>query len=627
VGLLERLRKSKRFIGVSLREGQPACCKHFEDHRDEADGDELILRSYESAYQDIDLISSDLVNTKKRKSLKHAFPMDVAPCESSMRTEISTVHWKEGNVSTVFHDEEVLFGDASDQKLDSSSDIESAFPSPVRRLHSPRAALSEESKDLSSDSVGSSPTIHTVDKISLTQVSRLDDLTNRLHEALLMISHLKQEATQSNKELLEHQAFLDKKLENMRAMDVILRDLHVGDGLVPLVQDGNVTPREMEKIFEERLLWLGVRNFETLWNDVRPYLRVASRGPKPTFSLMQELAITLIWIRRGFGKGELATICGLSNTSITNIVTKICEDLQFWAYTWVKLPNLDEWQRSTPKDFMRFFPNTLLFFVDGTVLQIYRSDMLHINRDHWNPKHKIVSITFTILITPDGKIVFASEPYPGKTHDRKVWYQSGINQQLVETYGILMEKLRRQENVPTLAIGGDKGYIGLIMPQLWKLYITKSAKKVDSEEKANSWDDVKSPSSETKNLTVPLTSSDKSPSSTFQIGKVSQEMQSYPTGLAQFRSMVERTIAEVKDFNLLENRSFTTDYMSGQVTRVIQLACALVNFNKENSIEFYLVVHCFDRFFCRWRRNIINPLSLPSTLLRRFNFMLYPFSI
>jgi hypothetical protein len=402
---------------------------------------------------------------------------------------------------------------------------------------------------------------------------------------------------------LEYYKHLSEHLfSEMNAMKCLLAGLHVGDTFDPLLYDAKVDQLTKAKIVEQRRLFLGVDNIEELWSQVKEYLSEGKRGPKATFSRLEQLAVTLIWMRRGFPKAVLSAMCCMSDTRINDIVTDVYLKLQFWVKRMVRLPEIEDWSLSTPQIFRKSYPNTLFFFVDGTILEIFQSNLMVVNRDFWNPKHKIVSITFTILVTPDGRIVYVSQTYPGKHHDRKVWFDSGINQALVKKYWRTMLKLKAQEDAPILAIGGDKGYIGLVIPEQWRLYITKSAAKVADDIESRSWDDVKKPRVNMQDCSVTEKEGLQSTTHHFMIGKVEGKMQQYPGGLAEHRSMVERTFADLKDWQLLHNRYFTTESYKGSVEPVILLVCALTNFIKDTSIQLYLRPHFSDGFFRCWGR-------------------------
>jgi hypothetical protein len=370
----------------------------------------------------------------------------------------------------------------------------------------------------------------------------------------------------------------------IEAVRCIFKDLHIGDDFPGVAQDLYLNNADKEKIYGKRLLLLGVTHFEELWNEVERYMRVPERGPRGTFSPKEKLVIALLWMRRGFPKVLLAVMCSLTNARIGTILDEVCEDLADWAKSMVELPSIDDWQHSLTEDFQKDFPNTLLFFFDGTALRVFNSELMAVNRGNWSPKHRIVAVTFTILVTPDGRIVFVSPLYPGKLRDRKVWFESGINKALVEKYWRLMLDLRENQNTPILAIGGDKGYMGLVLPELWRLYITKSAIKGADKEEAFGWDDIRQVKRIHQVIKITTNDGNRETSHSFSIGLVNPEMQVYPQFLAHYRSEVERTFAEVKEWQLLSNRHFTSNSMKGNADLVLLIVCALINFNRDNSI-------------------------------------------
>lgn len=214
-----------------------------------------------------------------------------------------------------------------------------------------------------------------------------------------------------------------------------------------------------------------------------------------------------------------------------------------------------------------------MFFVDGTVLEMHTPEILSMKRGFYNPKHKIASHTFTILVTEDGKIVNVTKTYPGNTHDRKMFFKEKLGEQLIEAYGEEMSKKERGEvGAWNLAVGGDKGYPGIMFPADWTLYITKSG---ETSGEPGDWDD-----------TTKIDETDKfrryvdfdEVEHSFKIWKTTTANGHYYNGaLAVFRSVVERTFAWVKDWAALSNLYFTSG--SPETLELgIDAICALVNY-------------------------------------------------
>jgi hypothetical protein len=605
----------KRWKTLSLTEGLTICCKHFEVHDNDCTSSQLEIRNQESDYQDLEIVSVPKRASRKRKRANIASTSARSPDALMSATPRFSWPMKESAMNSLLKGEESQEDEIEDWNLESSFKTSSPGLRPHNQLCSKTSELTESNKHVSSSSYGISSDNHEVDEKTREQAELLRD-------AYSTILTLKTQIEQLSRDLETSQSLLQQIKLEMSPMSCLLAILHIGDSYTPLAQNDSIEPLYKTKIAEERILWLGIDNFEELWNDTLRNKEYERRGPPSKFSRMEQLAITLIWIRRGFPKSVLATMCGLSDRRIDAIVSEIVDDLQTWTSKMLQLPEIDFWRHCTPPSFQETFPNTLLFFVDGTILPLFHSQVTEFNKAHWNPKHKILSISFTILVTPNGRVVFVSEPYPGKWHDRKVWYRSGINEALVKKYFRQMLDLRAENDGPILAIGGDKGYLGLIFPEQWRLYITKSVPNAAESEELSGFSQVKHEDKISDNIKIHVLAGDQRKTHSFAVGKVRREMQMYPKHLAKFRSTVERSIGTIKDWQLLQNRYFTSNTYITSISPVIRIVCALLNLNIDRSLQLYLVPHLSQSFFRLWRWRAFRSCSFPSSFLGLFNLVL-----
>jgi hypothetical protein len=209
---------------------------------------------------------------------------------------------------------------------------------------------------------------------------------------------------------------------------------------------------------------------------------------------------------------------------------------------------------------------------DGTVLEIFEIQCDRpANRDHFNPKHGIPAVTFTILCDPSGYIALVTKTYPGKTHDRKVFHEDEINKKLIEEYFEHMTKMHENGNSDQefwrLSFGGDKGYYAIPVPEGWYLYITVSGNQHDTSENTKDWD-----------FEIGALDSVQG----FNIVDPNEHNLQRPDGkLAEFRSIVERTIGDVKKWRILSNMEYVSDYLNNDLDDVITILCALTNWNRD----------------------------------------------
>lgn len=148
----------------------------------------------------------------------------------------------------------------------------------------------------------------------------------------------------------------------------------------------------------------------------------------------------------------------------------------------------------------------------------------------WNNKHKIHAFSFFIIVAPDGRIVYVSIVDNGNVHDKTAWEESGVVNELQDFYA---------ENPTTfqLAVGGDKAYPNMTVPQHWHKYITKSGEA--------------------------------------EATKKSPQLHFTPE-IAKYRAVVERTIGKIKDWLVL-TRKFYLGFEKARVEKIVYIICNLVN--------------------------------------------------
>ena len=111
--------------------------------------------------------------------------------------------------------------------------------------------------------------------------------------------------------------------------------------------------------------------------------------------------------------------------------------------------------------------HSIFYFVDGTVVEVEESGDVAFRRLLWNNKHQHSALSFFILVSPDGRIVYVSTVDNGNVHDKTAWEHSGVVDELEQFYAGGSANFQ-------LAIGGDKAYPYMTVPRNWHKYITKS---------------------------------------------------------------------------------------------------------------------------------------------------------
>lgn len=193
----------------------------------------------------------------------------------------------------------------------------------------------------------------------------------------------------------------------------------------------------------------------------------------------------------------------------------------------VQLLDVADWQACHPQNLQEAYKKVLFYFVDGTVVGVGESGDPDVNRDTWNTKHQIHAFAFFVLVAPNGRIVYLSDVYFGNVHDKTAWEESTVLRLLKQKYSVLPNDL-------TFAIGGDKAYPHMTVPDGWFKYITKSGEKEVQSKLPNLRLDAE---------------------------------------IAKFRAVVERAIGKLKDYQVLHNPY----YLGFDTVRVYKIVFILAN--------------------------------------------------
>jgi len=168
--------------------------------------------------------------------------------------------------------------------------------------------------------------------------------------------------------------------------------------------------------------------------------------------------------------------------------------------------------------------------VDGTVIEVGQSGNSQLQRDLWNNKHQIYAYAFFIVVAPNGRIVYCSRVYEGNKHDKTAWDESTAVEELKKKYQQIPPGLQ-------LAMGGDKAYPYMKVPDGWQKVITKSGEVPGLQQQA---------------------------------GLV------FNPAIAKYRAVVERTIGRLKEWQVL-GRKYYIGMDMGRIERIIFIICNIVN--------------------------------------------------
>ncbi len=106
--------------------------------------------------------------------------------------------------------------------------------------------------------------------------------------------------------------------------------------------------------------WLGITDFD---NFIQPFI-----SPK---IYRKDLEITVAWLKQGFSFSHLSYYLDCNPITLRQKNFAMLEQLAPWASEQVYFPLLSEWHEMTPPGLWEEY-KTLFFFVDGTVIQIWK---------------------------------------------------------------------------------------------------------------------------------------------------------------------------------------------------------------------------------------------------------------
>ena len=149
-------------------------------------------------------------------------------------------------------------------------------------------------------------------------------------------------------------------------------------------------------------------------------------GRPPSLGLRDSLRAALIYMRHNIPQAVIGEQLGVSQPTISRVI-KAMTDAIARALKDVLL---------TAEE----VPQGCDYVVDGTLFPCWS---WRNHRELWSGKHKATGMNVQILVLPGGRLVWASDPYPGSVHDVAALDSSGL-----------------LEGIDPSGWIADKGYIG-----------------------------------------------------------------------------------------------------------------------------------------------------------------------
>ena len=152
----------------------------------------------------------------------------------------------------------------------------------------------------------------------------------------------------------------------------------------------------------------------------------AAQNVPPILGLITSAKATLKYLRRNRVQADIADDYGVSQPTISRAISVVTPAIATVLADLV--PTVDD------------IPTGTAYLVDGTLLPCWSWEM---HPELYSGKHHTTGVNVQVASTPDGRIVWVSDPLPGRTHDVAA----------LDTHGLL-------EGQDASQFVGDKGYIG-----------------------------------------------------------------------------------------------------------------------------------------------------------------------
>lgn len=171
-----------------------------------------------------------------------------------------------------------------------------------------------------------------------------------------------------------------------------------------------------------------ILNLCVLLNDTGEFTAKPT-GRRPALGLYRAVVLTLSFVRRARVQQELAENFGVSQSTVSRVITRLTPVLGAVLEDWV--PVVEELDPDRP------------LILDGTLVPCWSWDQ---HPQLFSGKHRTTGVNLQVLCDLSGSLVWVSDPVAGRTHDVAAVRESGL-----------------LEHLHPSRVLGDKGYIGLGM--------------------------------------------------------------------------------------------------------------------------------------------------------------------
>ena len=165
---------------------------------------------------------------------------------------------------------------------------------------------------------------------------------------------------------------------------------------------------------------------------------ISNGRPRSVLTLYEEMLLTLVRIRRGYGTRHAAYLFGVSQSLTSKIFLSWCKLLANALKHVLVWPSKEIVSHSMPESF-QLYPRTRVI-IDATEFHVEKPFRPHAQKLTWSNYKHANQFKLLVGIMPSGAITFLSRLYSGCISDMDITEQSGLLNKLDEEDDVMADR-------------------------------------------------------------------------------------------------------------------------------------------------------------------------------------------
>ena len=165
----------------------------------------------------------------------------------------------------------------------------------------------------------------------------------------------------------------------------------------------------------------------------------AGAGRPPKFSPIEQLAMTLVWLRTGLPFLVLAFLFDIERTLVSRYATtwlRALEVVLYDIYSDISMGSFKSYLNPTLKDKYRL----IRYIIDATEIWCEVPEDIYAQRSLWSAYKHHCTIKFLVGISMTGVFNFCSEGYPGRITDANLVDMCGFLKEIKAGEGVMADR-------------------------------------------------------------------------------------------------------------------------------------------------------------------------------------------